>query len=951
MRKLMTAVFAACALAATAQTAESPQPIVIGENSCTVESWSTTYFSYTATTDQLVTLQGLESPSLTCDDKDVPIAKNTDTNTAVFAAKANSSYVLSVFSMSDGELKFTASATPYAYNDGTVEANPIAASETPFFVPFIKGSGMFAPPTPIYMSYTATIDGRLEMYFDGTLSNINYRESEGTEFISITNGAYSGSQWMASVEVDAGQTYIIKAAATTAMMASFKVVQPTPGATCADAWVAKRGENEIPAEAGSYWYSVTTPAAPSAGFVVLKSATPLQDTEITVKNSCTSSYGDITQSDGLALRIEASANQFRVLNIDKKSATDGVEKFTFSYQDYQTYDKFETAEPIEAGQTVTTPEFGGTYYYAITAPDKGQFFLDLSTTVNVAEGTRVELYDEAKDYWALANGTDKLHYEVTPGTKYVIKWECPDSMRSLPFTVQFNAVKQGETESNPLVAVIGDNDAFESASVYFTYTAAADSWLVVEPTSMSLSRVYSLAEDGSKTQLETFKVGDGAAVRFEAASGVRYLFAFADARAGAKFSLTTAPYAVGETAANPIVVKNNVANLLDASGKTWYRYDVAETGILELTTSLAYSYSNSIYVYLNEVTSSNRQNMTSEGYGSDKYAMLSIDVKQGDKVYVNTVLSAPQADAAINFNLRQPEAGETPENPIAIDFSTNPMDYTFDKKVGSGDKPVWYSIHLNGQIFDMTSEGSFSMSMYSADNTETSIAQSSGSMFGPNYIQNVVINEPGMYLLKLTSASSVFSVTFSEREANEGETPSKAIPILPDKVPYEFEFSEVGYGAMPVWYVIDLNEGDFNLVQKKTATAALYKEGDFSNAVATLAFSYSNDDYAIRDYKVAEAGKYYYKVSSAYEACKATLSGTAIKNYSGVAEVNDGSDVKVTPIQGGIMISGPDAEVCIYTADGRNVKQFRLDGSSTVMLEPGIYVVTANTKSTKVVVR
>ena len=95
---------------------------------------------------------------------------------------------------------------------------------------------------------------------------------------------------------------------------------------------------------------------------------------------------------------------------------------------------------------------------------------------------------------------------------------------------------------------------------------------------------------------------------------------------------------------------------------------------------------------------------------------------------------------------------------------------------------------------------------------------------------------PGLYLLKLTSAASEFSVTFSEREANEGEVPAKAIPIQPDKVPYEMEFPSVSVSEMPVWYVIELNEGEFNLVQNETATAALYKEGEYFEPVARLSY-------------------------------------------------------------------------------------------------------------------
>lgn len=69
-------------------------------------------------------------------------------------------------------------------------------------------------------------------------------------------------------------------------------------------------------------------------------------------------------------------------------------------------------------------------------------------------------------------------------------------------------------------------------------------------------------------------------------------------------------------------------------------------------------------------------------------------------------------------------------------------------------------------------------------------------MYGPNYIHNVIISNPGLYLLKLTSAATVFPVTFSEREANEGEVPAKAIPINPDKVPYEMEFPSVSVSEM-----------------------------------------------------------------------------------------------------------------------------------------------------------
>lgn len=950
MKQITTAIFAACALMGAAQTLDSPQPIAMGENSCSVGSWSSAYFSYTAPEDQLVTLDGIGTPTVTCGDKEIPVAKNSTTERSVFAVKGNSEYVISTFTTT-GDVQFTASATPHPYQDGTSCESPIAGSETEFFVPFFSEGGMWGTKVPVYISYTAATDGRLEMKFDGSVGTLAYSESCTGEYTSVDNGEYVDGGWMASFEVEADQSYIIRGTASTAMMASFKVVQPTPGASCGDAWTAKRGENEIPAESGSYWYGITTPAAPANCFIMLQSKSALPGGKVTLKASCTSSYGDIVMDEAIALRIPSGANAFRVLNIEKTESTPESEWFTLTFQDQQTYDNFATAEEIEADQTVTTPDFGGTYYYAIKAPEKGSVFLDLTAGTDVADGTTVELYDKEKDYMDLARGTDRLHYEVTPGTTYVIKWTCPNTMHSLPFKVTFNPVKPGETEANPLEATLGMNSVPTSAAVYFSYTAATDSWLVVKPTGVNLPRIYSVDDDGWKSIVSTYDVDNGEAVKFEATNGTRYLLTFENIAENASFELSEQAYAEGETASNPIVVDGNVITLPETAGKTWFSHPLKENGILEITTTLKYDYSNSIIVYLNEVNDGNRQTMSAESYGSENYAMLSMTVRKDDAVYVCVNTTNAQPQATINFNMRQPEPGETPENPIAIDFTTNPMDYRFDKTVGYGDSPVWYSINLTQQIFDMTSEGSFSMSMYAAGNTETAIATSGGSMFGPNYLKNVVINTPGTYLLKLTSASAAFDVTFSEREANEGEVPAKAYLIQPTEVPYAMTFAQVAYGSMPVWYAINLVEGDFNLVQSETATAALYKEGDYTTPVARLAYSFSNDNYAIDNYEVTAAGKYYYCIESSYSDCNATLSGSAISLMSGLESGVADNGLTVTAVAGGVSVTATDCEVRIHAADGRTVATQHIDGQATIALPHGIYVVTAGGNAVKVAVK
>lgn len=889
MKHILTALLAACTLTAAAQTADAPQPIKPGENKCTVEAWETVYFLYEAYADRLVTIDGLYGMTITTTgDKTVPSASNSTTKQSVFAVKDGEDYKLAYFSMSSGEITFTVSVADRPYVTGTSCNEPIAASETPFFVPFYReGSGMFGTAVPIYISYIAPSDGRLEMTFDGAVSAMKYREGCDGETTDITNGDYTDGRWMASIPVEENIEYIISGSSSTAMMATFTTVKPTPGATCADAWTAKRGQNVIPAAAGTYWYAFTTPAAPERGFTMLEAENLGADTRVTVKSACTSSYGEITQNGELALRIPLGANTFRVVCIEKPSATAEDETFTLAFQDYQTYDNAETAEAIEPGTTVTTPAFGGTYYYSVTAPETGSIFLDISAELTeVPAGTSVELYDSPTAYFSVANGTAGLHYAVTPGASYIIKWTCPNTLRALPFKAEFNPVKPGETETNPLEATLGENSVPASAAVYFTYTAAEDSWLVITPsTGVTAPKVARLDESGTKTNVTTYAI-DGGAIRFEATKGTRYLFTFSSVGDGASFDLASEAYAIGESSSNPIIATGNTVDLPFKSGKTWIKYTATADGILDLSTTLKYATGNSVYVYLNGVDEGNRMYMSPVSYGSTEYKMLSFDIAAGDEVMVCATVATAQEGATFTFTVREPAEGETPARPIHIDFATNPMDYKFDRTVAYGEDPVWYSIDLQPGIFNLTSDATFSITVYLATDPETAVAQTSGGMWGPSSISNLIVNEPAPYLLKLTSASQAFTATLSTREAAEGETPALAIKIKPTSNPFDYTFATVASGEMPRWYSIRLKRGEFNLVQNETATAALYKEGDYSTPMARLSYNYSSDQYSISALQIEDAGTYYYCVSSAYNDCTATLSGSAIDtSTTGVADI------------------------------------------------------------------
>ncbi len=941
MKKLFISFMAVMmSVVATAQTQDSPLPLVVGDNNYTGGAWTSVYFSYTAPSDQLLTLSGVWSGNVTCDASEVPMASNSSDKTCVFAVKGGNSYVFSTY-VTESPLTFSMTAVERPYTDGTTCDNPIQATETPFLVPFYKsGSGIFGQAATIYISYTAEQDGRLEMTFPMSVSNFAYSTGCKGDYTSLT-GEYVTGGWKATMEVDEGVTYYVKGSSANAMMATFKVVQAVPGASCADAWDAKPGVNTIPADAGEYWYSFTSPN--SEMFAVLNASVQDDNTVFTLKTGCSSSYGDITQTGGIYLRTPLSAKSFRALSVKKTVTTSSDETFTLQFEPYMPYDKFETAQEIEPGDVATTPAYGGTYYYSVTAPENGNWFLDLSANGVVPEGTAVKLYDSKSDYLTLARGTDNLHYQVTKGTAYVVVWECPVMTSAIDFTVTFNRVQPGQTESDPLTARLGENEIPAWAAVYYNYTAVSDSWLVIKPASETLRPVVTCGG----TAVTLYDV-NGGGYRFEATSGSKYIIRYDGVDVESSYRLSEQAYAPGESSANPIDVIDGSLTLPAQSGKTWMKYTVPYDGILDVSTTIAYTAGASVHVYVGEISDANRQSLSTEGnYPDYTFKALSLTVKKDAVVYVCATLPSAQADAKVIFTMREAAPGETPDKPIVIDFDTNPKSYSFDRKIGYSDDPVWYSVTLPVGIFNLTSAGTFSMNMYKAGDTSTPFAQSSGSMFGPNEIKNVVIDEAGEYLLKLTSSSAAFDATLSVRDAAEGETPAKAISITVTSDPMDYTFPAMPDGAK--WYRIELIPGEFNLIQDYGKTS-LFKNDDTVTPIANTGLDFDIWKYVMKNVLITDAGVYLLRVESTSEA-PAVLSGSALKVTTGIRGVGDGeTSLSVKAVPGGIVVSAAGV-VRIYDLGGRQVAEKAVDGEVYVPLNAGVYIVKSALAAVKVVVR
>lgn len=872
MKRLFLILFGLAALSASSQTQDSPILLHEGEQTITgLSNYSTVYMQYVASADQLVTISGFASSlTITHDGDNVPSYYDSNTKENIFAIQGGTNDLLSYFhSGSETEITITVSAKTQPYTTAQTCETAVEASAEPFFVPFAKASGFMGAAIPVYMEYTPEIDGKLTMHFSTYVSNFKYATSCDGTYTSLTLD-YSNNE--ATLMVEANTEYIFQGTSSSAAMATFVTKVPVPGASCADAAVMSKGANTLPVEAGPYWFTFTTPQTPDECFVTLTTDADLTGGSSTISSSCSSTYGNITQQGTLHQRIKLNKATNRVLEIVKATELAAPATVTLNFEMVQEYDAFDTAPEITPGQTETTPDFSGTYYYSVIAPATGNYFLEVTSSLATAPtGLKVDIYKSPSSYFSVATGQSSARYNMEPGEKYVIAWTCPDGVWSMPFKTELVEVKQGETASDPLTAVVGENEIPASADVFFNYTAAANSWLIVTPANNSLqTRIGTITAPGSTaSNVTTYEENGG--YRFEGVENTIYQIEFTGATEGSSFTLATREYAAGETQSNPIIAGDEPVALPDVAATTWIKYTATADGIVDVSTTATYAYTNVIRVYLGEV-SANESKALSQGSGND-YKPLSYNLSAGDVLNVSAKISPAQNGKVITFTPRDPEPGEYPTSAIHIDFAENPMTYEFNKTVGYNDSPVWYSIDLTQPIFNLESEKYFTMNLYAADNTETPIAQSSGSFYGPNKIENAAIATPGTYYLKLISSSAPFTATLSERDALEGETPANAFKITPDKEPY---VTTIGSPDYATWYEIKLQEGNFNLAADPGLGVELYSSDNFATPLTKAQLNIDTWYTEIKDFAIATPGTYFIKVPTTNNNIQATLSGTAI---------------------------------------------------------------------------
>lgn len=909
--KLFGAVALACPLAMVAQTAESPLQIHAGVNEYTPETsaYTTVYYAYTPSAEaEVVMMNGFDLYSLTVVDADGNESEGKTwyssypvSRTAFWAFKGNT-YKFTKSAFGD-PLKVDVTITAKEYNDGQDINNPIVISEGENLFPCQQeGTGWYAPAIPCYAKFVAPQDGKLIIYglshpYDCYL--IGDDSKAVIDFNSVDGGGYR-----AVLQIEEGEVITFEFDNGSPLLLSFTVEDSIPGSGPDEPFKTKVGENVIPAEAGTYWYSFTTPSSVGDNVFVVISSEADYPVQINVNGSSSIQ----AQASKMALRESFGPGVTRLIQIQKEEDTAEPETFTLKFETPQLYDSFNTAEPVNANEEIATPEFAGIYYYSIQSPETGNWFLDVKGAEGASDEVGYYIY-EASNSYSYLNGGKVAHAEVQPNTEYIVKASVPQNVFGTKFLCSFNTISQGQTASNPLIAVAGLNEVPETwVEAYYNYTAETNGWVVIELNNMA---VYSVHLDGS--WITPAKYGDNK-VRFDAVAGQTFNLRFDEIKSPASFTISQMDYAPGEASDNPLTIQAGETPLIDYAGNTWYKFECTETGFLNVTTTLPYSYGNSVGVYINEVTTSNRISMGTSGYwGNYEFVDIKTSVAAGDVAYICVATDDSYPDAVINVFQSAAAPGEVPATAIEIPFE-NGMTYQFEKP----EFYTWYVLDLPDGLFSLTTDDYIYMKLY--DSTGRNELATSGYNNGGYTIKKTAVSA-GKYYLCLQNAYDDFVATIAVSEPGPGESAKTAILIENQGDPTVYALSSQDYGTQR-WFCMDLNAGLLTWDATDSLSGMVYTPDDLTSSYASIGYDWIS--YGFHDLEIPVAGRYYFCIISCYFGCDITMTGSALSTI--------------------------EDSVNVPLADDADAEYYNLAGVKVAgNLQPGVYVRVANGKATKVV--
>lgn len=693
MKKLLLLLLTAvCAVTAMAQSSEETAlELQGGENPWTLDApGGYAYWYYTPTENTLLTV----SPSAgyisvyTYDGEG-------DAATQVYLRGVNPSQQTSIFSLESGRRYYVQAG---GSDTGTLTAEiatgenigkglsaddpmPIVVGEEAYMgSSIVAGSNLTS-----YAEYTATEDGVLQLTLT-TYVQVSVNGGAPTSAESVSSGEY-----VYKFTVENGQTYDLTFTHYGPFILTAEVTHPVEGSLDMP-FTLVEGDNELPAEAGEYWYTFTNT---STGYGVINGGDGLRAQVKVYNNKANIDYGQTyAESDpgSFDVRFELPyPGTTYYIWVNRGISVDQPSTLTFTVEDYKQGEREDNPIVLESlPATETTSNAGGTYYYAVDVPAGEHKFLNveaLSEITNTA--TSVAVYVQGNSYNA-TSGNASVRAEVNGGTsgqRYIIRWTSSEPS-PIKFTASFEDIRQGDLISEPLDAVLGTNEIDADGTRYYKYTPTKNCKLVLAGT-IEMAVSFSVYSYGYYTPVTASQTG--AEYSLTATEGTEYYIQIDNAKAGDEFTLAEAEFEQGETRDNPVIVEDGKFTFgAETYGDYWLQYTADRAGKLVIESDVPYNYTERMQYgrstdsYLSDMVMSSYDGSTSTTvYGAE------VSVAAGDVFLVNLKMAAPHEGCVITFTIRDFEAGESASTAIELQ-----KDETVSVPSVSRTAPMWYKVSL-----------------------------------------------------------------------------------------------------------------------------------------------------------------------------------------------------------------------------------------------------------------
>lgn len=694
MKKLLllflTAVFAVTAMAQTSE--ETALELQVGENSWTLDApGGYAYWYYTPDGNTLLTL----TPSAgyvsvyTYDGEG-------DAATQVSLRGVYRSSSISTYSLESGRTYYVLAG---GSDTGTLTAEmatgenigkglsaddpmPIVVGEEAYMgSSIVAGSNLTS-----YAKYTATEDGVLQLTLT-TYVQVSVNGGAPTYAESVSSGEY-----VYKFPVENGQTYDLTFTHYGPFILTAEVTYPVEG-TLDMPFTLVEGDNELPAEAGEYWYTFTNT---STGYGVINGGTGLR-AQVKVYNNKANIDYEQTYAESLPgsfdVRFELPyPGTTYYISVNRGMSVDQPSTLTFAVEDYKQGEKEDNPIVLESlPATETTSNAGGTYYYAVDVPAGDHKLLNVEAQSEITNtATSVAVYVQGNSYNA-TSGNASVRAEVNGGTsgqRYIIRWTSSESS-PIEFTASFEDIKKGDLISDPIEAELGSNKIDADGTRYYTYTPTKSCKLVLTTPKIETTASFSVYSYGYYSPVTASNSGNEYSL--SVTEGTKYYIQIDNAAAGDEFTLAEAKFEQGESRDNPVIVENGTFTFgAETYSDFWLQYTADRAGKLVIESDVPYNYTERMQYgkstdsYLSEMVMGSYDGSTSTTvYGAE------VNAAAGDVFLVNLKMAAPHEGCEVTFKIRDFEAGEAASTAIELT-----EDVAVVVPSVSRTAPMWYKVSL-----------------------------------------------------------------------------------------------------------------------------------------------------------------------------------------------------------------------------------------------------------------